>query len=60
MAKIFDEDGNFSVQPLVPLYGMFIYMGEFQGVYTRVGAERIISGKTSYYVAPNIQVSERG
>lgn len=56
----FDEEGRFSVQPLVPLYGMFIYMGEFQGVYTRVGAERIISGKTSYYVAPNIQVSERG
>lgn len=56
----FDEDGNFSVQPLVPLYGMFIYLGEFEGVYTRVGGERIISGKTSYFVAPNVEVRARG
>lgn len=56
----FDEEGNFSVQPLVPLYGMFIYAGDFAGVYTRVGGERIISGKTSYFVAPNLEVKPRG
>lgn len=56
----FDEEGNFSVESLVPLYGMFIYMGEFEGVYTRVGGERVISGKTSYFVAPNIEVKPHG
>lgn len=52
----FDKEGAFSVQQFVPLFGMFIYMEEFAGIYTRVGAEHIISGLTSYFVAPNIEV----
>ncbi len=52
----FDEKGQYSIKPLVPLMGMFIYMGEFEGIYTRVGGEHIISGRTSYFVAPNIEV----
>lgn len=55
----FDDAGYIGVKPMVALYGMFIYFGEFMGVYTRVGAERIISSKTSYYVPPHIELSER-
>lgn len=54
----FDEEGKFRIESFVPLMGMFIYMEEFQGIYTRVGAEHIISGRTSYFVAPNLEVKE--
>lgn len=60
MDFVFFEDGQYcGIKPMVCLFGMFIYFSEFIGTYTRVGAERIISSKTSYYVPPHLEITEK-
>ncbi|WP_422486647.1 glutathionylspermidine synthase family protein [Gudongella sp. DL1XJH-153] len=50
------EDGQFKSRKLGSIIGIFIYNKEYKGLYTRLGAESIISGVTEYYTVPNIIV----
>ena len=50
------EDGQFKSRKLGSIIGIFMYNKEYKGLYTRLGAESIISGVTEYYTVPNIIV----
>ena len=50
----FDQEGKLSVGSFSLVMGMFIYNEKFQGLYTRIGNEALISGARDYYTAPNI------
>lgn len=52
----FDDKGNLSVSSFGFVLGMFIYGEEFQGLYTRIGKEALISGARDYYTTPNFLV----
>lgn len=51
------KDGAFKRETFGSIVGIFMYKEEYQGLYTRIGKENIISGLTSYYTVPNIIVS---
>ncbi len=55
----FEEDGNLIITPFAFVLGMFIYGEEFQGLYTRIGNEALISGARRYYTTPNFLVKEK-
>ncbi len=55
----FDEEGNLSVTPFGAVHGMFIYGGAFQGLYTRIGNQALISGARRYYTTPNFLVQPK-
>lgn len=55
----FEQDGSLIVTPFSAVHGMFIYGGDFQGLYTRIGNQALISGARRYYTAPNFLVRER-
>lgn len=49
-------DGKLEVNPFGFVMGLFIYKEEFQGLYTRIGREALISGARDYYTSPNFLV----
>ncbi|MGM0395674.1 MAG: glutathionylspermidine synthase family protein [Bacillota bacterium] len=50
------ENGQFKTESLGAIIGIFMYNREYRGLYTRLGANSIISGITEYYSVPNIIV----
>lgn len=52
----FDDEGNLSVTSFSFVLGMYIYGEEFQGLYTRIGNEAVVSEASDYYAAPNFLV----
>lgn len=52
------ENGKLEVASLGSIVGLFIYDGAFQGIYTRVSHNDLISGITDYYTLPNFLVEE--
>lgn len=55
----FDLEGNLHIIPFAFVLGMFIYGEEFQGLYTRIGNEALISGARKYYTTPNFLVTKK-
>ncbi|MDO5718232.1 MAG: glutathionylspermidine synthase family protein [Tissierellia bacterium] len=55
----FEEDGSYSITPYASVIGMFIYKEEFQGLYTRIGNQALISGARRYYTAPNYVIQNK-
>ncbi|NLM07010.1 MAG: hypothetical protein GX219_08855 [Tissierellia bacterium] len=53
------ENGRLEVASLGYIVGLFIYDGAFQGIYTRVSHNDLISGITDYYTLPNFLVEEK-
>lgn len=53
------EDDKALLKKYGAVFGMFIYFGEFIGLYTRIGEKSTIGGSENYYTAPNILVSEK-
>lgn len=49
-------DDNIEIEEFKSIVGLFIYNEEFEGLYTRVGKNNIISGLTDYYTLPNVLV----
>ena len=49
---------DISVEEFGSIVGIFMYGEKFQGLYTRIGQENIISGLASYYTVPNILVKK--
>lgn len=52
-------DGEFQTNRLGHVIGLFMYDGQFSGVYTRVGAHGIISGARDYYSMPVFRVRRK-
>lgn len=50
------KDGKPEIEDFKSIVGMFIYNEEFQGLYTRISKNNIISGITDYYTLPNVLV----
>ncbi len=50
------KDGKPEAEDFKSIVGMFIYNEEFQGLYTRISKNNIISGVTDYYTLPNVLV----
>lgn len=50
------KDGKPEIEDFKSIVGMFIYNEEFQGLYTRISKNNIISGITDYYTMPNVLV----
>lgn len=48
------EDGKLVIKELGSVVGLFIYDGVFQGIYTRVSENNLISGLTDYFTLPNL------
>lgn len=55
----FDEEGGLHVNGFSFVMGMYIYNEKFQGLYTRIGNEALISGARDYYTTPNILAVEK-
>ena len=53
------KDDKFTTQSLGSIVGLFLYNEKFQGLYTRVGPNNIISGLSDYYTVPNFLVTKR-
>ena len=53
------EDEEVKVEEFGSIVGIFMYKEKFAGMYTRIGKENIISGLTSYYTAPNLEVKSK-
>lgn len=45
-----------TLEKLYSIVGLFLYDGEFKGIYTRVSSDYLISGITNYYTLPNFLV----
>lgn len=54
-----EENNSFTSKSLGSIVGLFLYNEKFEGVYTRVGPNNIISGLTEYYTLPNFLVKEK-
>lgn len=48
------EDGEWRLKEFGSVVGLFIYDGRFQGIYTRVSSQLLISGISDYYTLPNM------
>lgn len=53
------KNGEFVNVPQARVFGLFIYMEEFAGLYTRVGNEALISGAREYIVTPSFELSDK-
>ena len=53
------EDDEVKIEEFGSIVGIFMYKEKFAGMYTRIGKENIISGLTSYYTAPNLEVKSK-
>lgn len=53
------KNGEFVNVPQARVFGLFIYMEEFVGLYTRVGNEALISGAREYIVTPSFELSDK-
>lgn len=53
------KDGKFQRETLGSIIGIFMYNRQYRGLYTRLGAESIISGVTEYYSVPNFIASKK-
>lgn len=52
------EDGVWKLKEFGSVVGLFIYDGHFQGMYTRVSSQLLISGISNYFTLPNMYCSE--
>lgn len=50
------KNGEWERVKLGSVVGLFIYDGEFQGIYTRVSESNLITGISNYYTLPNFTV----
>lgn len=55
----FDGEGQLQITPFASVIGLFIYGRRFQGLYTRIGNEALISGARRYYTTPNFLVTRK-
>lgn len=56
---VFGENGNLHVEEFSHVIGLFSYCEKFKGMYSRIGQKSIISGASTYFMAPNIKVLEK-
>ena len=52
------EDGVWKLKEFGSVVGLFIYDGHFQGMYTRVSSQLLISGISNYFTLPNMCCAE--
>lgn len=51
-----NETNSFTTESLGSIVGLFLYNEKFNGLYTRVGPNNIISGLSDYYTLPNFLI----
>lgn len=56
---VFGKDGDLRVEEFAHVIGLFSYCEKFKGIYSRIGQKSIISGASTYFMAPNIEVLEK-
>lgn len=54
-----DENNSFTRESLGSIVGLFLYNEKFNGIYTRVGPNNIISGLSDYYTLPNFSIRKK-